>query len=58
MDAAKEVGDVASDARAQWAAGDVLGIVLGIAILAGGLFLLWNRFREAGKLPRWLGGTR
>jgi putative chitinase len=58
VDAAKEVGDVASDARAQWAAGDVLGIVLGIAILAGGLFLLWNRFREAGKLPRWLGGTR
>lgn len=57
VDAAKEVGDVASDARAQWAAGDVIGIVLGIVILAGGLFLLWNRYREAGKLPRWLGGA-
>ena len=57
VDAAKEVGDVASDARAQWAAGDVIGIVLGVVILAGGLFLLWNRFREAGKLPRWLGGA-
>jgi putative chitinase len=57
VDAAKEVGDVASDARAQWAAGDVIGIVLGVVILAGGLFLLWNRYREAGKLPRWLGGA-
>lgn len=57
VDAAKEVSDVASDARGQWAAGDVLGIVLGIVILAGGLFLLWNRYREAGKLPKWLGGA-
>lgn len=57
VDAAKDVGQVAADAKDQWSSGDILGIVLGVVIFAGGVYLIWSRLRDAGKLPRWLGGA-
>ena len=54
--AAKEVKEVVDDAKTS-VDGTWIGVAFFIVFLIGGLLMVWNRYREAGKLPRWLGGA-
>lgn len=54
--AAKEVKDTVDEARSA-KDGSWIGLAFFIVFLVGGLLILWNRYREAGKLPKWLGGA-
>lgn len=54
--AAKEVKDVVDDAKSS-VDGTWIGIAFFLVFLIGGLLIVWNRYREAGKLPKWLGGA-
>lgn len=53
---AKEVKETVDDAKSS-VDGTVIGFVFFGIFLVGGLLLIWNRYRQAGKLPKWLGGT-
>ena len=35
----------------------LIGAVVGVIVLGAGLYLIWDRLRRAGSLPRWLGGA-
>ena len=55
MIVAKEVKTTVDDAR-EANDGTVIGFIFFGVFLVGGLLILWNRYRQAGKLPAWLGG--
>ncbi len=55
LDAAKQLGDVHDDAASHFD-GTTFGVVVGVVIFAAGAFLIWQRLRDAGKLPVWMGG--
>lgn len=54
--AAKEIKDVVDDAKSA-NDGTWIGLAFFLVFLIGGLLIVWNRYREAGKLPKWLGGA-
>ncbi len=55
-DTARQVSDAAADAGGYLTTGTILGAVVGVIVLGAGLYLIWDRLRRAGSLPRWLGG--
>lgn len=52
---AKEIKDTVDEARSA-NDGTYIGLAFFVVFLVGGLLLLWNRYRQAGQLPKWLGG--
>lgn len=55
LDAAKQLADVHDDAASHFD-GTTFGVVIGGVIFAAGAFMIWQRLRDADKLPAWLGG--
>jgi uncharacterized protein (TIGR02594 family) len=58
IQAGKEVVEVVQENQEHLAAGTWIGILFFAVAIGVGAFLVWNRYREAGKLPTWLGGKK